>query len=402
MNRCLIALGILGVILGPAGTPGLCQETRADVIASQQQDKAQALKPYVPAAAEEIFERIERGDWFFGPNPKGFYPYFDSVYPGGGFALGLGYRKYFGYDSHVDLRGLYAISNSKRIEVAVSSPRHAGGRLDLGARAGWLDATRVPYYGLGPDSDRDDRANARLNEAYANVTARYRPRRWLIFSGSTGYREFTEKEGAGREPSIERVFTPATAPRLGTEPAYLHSQASAAVLWLRSPGYSRSGGLYRFTYEDFHLVRGGSGRFGLTRGEIVQHIPILRETWVVSLRARGESVVGDVDRAAYFTLPALGSAETLRGFEIGRFRDRHSLLFTGEWRWMPNRSAMDMALFVDAGKVASRRTDLTLSGLETDIGLGVRFHGRSVTAVRLEVARSHEGWRAVVATSAPF
>jgi hypothetical protein len=32
----------------------------------------------------------------------------------------------------------------------------------------------------------------------------------------------------------------------------------------------------------------------------------------------------------------------------------------------------------------------------------VRFHGRSVTAVRLEVARSHEGWRAVVATSAPF
>jgi hemolysin activation/secretion protein len=112
--------------------------------------------------------------------------------------------------------------------------------------------------------------------------------------------------------------------------------------------------------------------------------------------------VGDVDLAPYFLLPSLGSGETLRGFDVGRFRDRHSLLLTGEWRWMPNRSALDMALFVDAGKVAPRRSDLTLSGLKTDVGLGVRFHGATITAVRLEVARSREGWRAVVATSAPF
>lgn len=402
MTRSVLALWALGIALGPGASTATGQATRAEVIAAQQQDKAAALEPYVPSKAEEILAAIEDGQWFVGPNPKGFYPYVDSVYPGGGFALGAGYRKYFGYDSHLDARGLYAVSNSKRFELAWSSPRHAGGRLDWRAQAGWLDATRVPFYGIGAAASRADQANARLNETYAQATARFRPRRWLHLAGEAGYRGFTEKPGTGRLRSVEEVFTPAAAPGLGRDPAYVHTGASAALLWLRSPGYSRTGGLYRFTYQDYQVVRGGSGRFALTRGEIVQHLPLLRETWVISLRARGESVAGDADRAPYFLLPSLGSGETLRGYAVGRFRDRHSLLFTGEWRWMPNRSAVDMALFLDAGKVAARRSDLTLSGLRTDVGLGVRFHGFTTTAVRLEVARSREGWRAIVATSAPF
>ena len=59
---------------------------------------------------------------------------------------------------------------------------------------------------------------------------------------------------------------------------------------------------------------------------------------------------------------------------------------SGEFRWIPSRLGMDMAIFYDAGKVASRREDLNFVGLEHDWGVGVRLHGPAQTPLRIEVA----------------
>ena len=101
-------------------------------------------------------------------------------------------------------------------------------------------------------------------------------------------------------------------------------------------------------------------------------------------------------------MPTLGSATTLRGYADGRFRDRHALLLSGEWRWFPNRLGLDMALFVDAGKVAPTRAGLTLDKLKTDYGIGIRFHSTTATVLRLDLARGQEGWRVVFASTSPF
>jgi outer membrane translocation and assembly module TamA len=61
-----------------------------------------------------------------------------------------------------------------------------------------------------------------------------------------------------------------------------------------------------------------------------------------------------------------------------------------------------MALFFDAGTVAPRFKDLSADDLRYDYGIGVRFHGPAVTALRLDLARSDEGWKLVIAASAPF
>jgi outer membrane translocation and assembly module TamA len=63
---------------------------------------------------------------------------------------------------------------------------------------------------------------------------------------------------------------------------------------------------------------------------------------------------------------------------------------------------MDMALFYDAGKVASRREDLDFDNIQKDWGLGVRFHLPAYTFLRLEAARGSEGWHFVFASSAAF
>jgi outer membrane translocation and assembly module TamA len=92
-------------------------------------------------------------------------------------------------------------------------------------------------------------------------------------------------------------------------------------------------------------------------------------------------------------MPQLGGTD-LRGFSNYRFRDRHSIWFTGEYRWYV-QEFVDMAVFYDAGKVAPERSQLDFDDLKTSIGAGIRFHGPRTTAVRFEVARSAEGWRLI-------
>ena len=74
-------------------------------------------------------------------------------------------------------------------------------------------------------------------------------------------------------------------------------------------------------------------------------------------------------------MPSLGGGSVLRGYSTGRFRDRHALITTAEWRWFPNRTAFDVAFFFDAGTVAARRADLLSERMQTDWGIGGRFHG---------------------------
>ncbi len=297
----------------------------------------------------------------------------------------------------------YSVANYKQVQLAASTPNHARHRLDLAGLIAWLDAPRVPFYGLGNDSTPDGRTHFRVSLARTEGSAVLHLVDWLRLRLDGGLDNYTQRPGQGGAPSIEEVYSPAEAPLLGSDDLlYLRGEGSAVVQWLQSPGYSRTGGLYRFAYEEFNPLKGTGGTFGFARTEVVQHLPILRDTWVVSLRARTESIVRKSDVVPYFLMPYLGSGDTLRGYSTGRFRDRHTLLLSSELRWFPNRRWLDMALFFDAGKVAPQRSLLTLDDMKTDYGIGVRFHTPATTALRLDVAKGREGWRLVVATSPSF
>jgi hemolysin activation/secretion protein len=110
----------------------------------------------------------------------------------------------------------------------------------------------------------------------------------------------------------------------------------------------------------------------------------------------------DDDIVPFFLLPSLGSGSTLRAYTSWRFRDRHSLLLSGEFRWIPNRPGLDMAIFYDAGKVTPEWKDLSLDHLKSNVGIGVRFHTLVATPLRIELARGSEGFNLVFAGSAAF
>ena len=103
-------------------------------------------------------------------------------------------------------------------------------------------------------------------------------------------------------------------------------------------------------------------------------MPLLRENSVIALRALA-STTNTAHGRERAVLPAagLGGSHTLRGYPSWRFRDRNRLLLTAEYRWTAGHF-VDMALFVDAGKVAPRLADLDLRDFKKTYGLGLSFH----------------------------
>jgi outer membrane translocation and assembly module TamA len=61
-----------------------------------------------------------------------------------------------------------------------------------------------------------------------------------------------------------------------------------------------------------------------------------------------------------------------------------------------------MALFMDAGKVTSRFTDLGWSNLKTSYGIGASIHTPLATILRMEYARSREGSGLILSFSPSF
>ncbi|HEY7500494.1 MAG TPA: hypothetical protein VH740_18375 [Vicinamibacterales bacterium] len=374
------------------------QETRAEEIARQQQEKAAKSAPYEPSGVEKLMTQIERS---YTSPPSGFFPVFGSVYPGGGLALGAGYRHFYSREAVWEIKGMYSIKSYKLFEVGTRTPWNGGGKWTAGIRGGYRDATQIGFYGIGPDSSRGDRANFRIKQGYGAGTLALRPTWFTRLEGEVAYEDYKTEEGLGRAPSIETRFNSLTAPGLFSNPKYIHSQGTAAIDWRVSPGYSRTGGYYGVTLHDF-ADRDKTYSFRRVDGEVIQHLPMLRENWVLSVRGRVQSTLNDDDSVPYFLLPYLGSGSTLRGFPTGRFRDRHALLTGAEFRWIPSRLALDMAFFYDAGKVASRRSALDFNDFKTDWGVGVRFHGPAATPLRLEAAKGIEGWRIVIASGPAF
>jgi hypothetical protein len=391
-------IGCVAALACALAGPVQAQDTRAEVIAREQAEKAKRLKPYEPSTAEKLVTRVTSG---LIQLPGGLYPAMGSVYSGGGFAIGPGFRHFVSDNAYVDAKGLYSVRQYKLVDGAVVVPDLADGKLTLRGGGGWLDATQIGYYGIGMTTSLDDRTNYRMKEGYASARAEVRPVRPLFFGGEVSYLDFTLARGKGNRPSIEQRFTPAAAPGLGASPTYTRFSGVAGIDWRPAAGYARRGGLYEAGY---HAWRDRDSTFSFNRADadIVQHLPFFRENWVLSLHGRVQTTVGDDDVVPYFLLPQLGSGSTLRGYSTGRFRGRHSMLLQAEWRWIPNRSGLDAAIFYDAGKVTERREDLDFQGLKSNFGIGIRIHAPRATLLRIDVARGNEGFHFVFATGAAF
>lgn len=115
---------------------------------------------------------------------------------------------------------------------------------------------------------------------------------------------------------------------------------------------------------------------------------------MIALRAYGVASDSDAGQAVpFFLQPTLGGSRTLRGFREFRFRDVNAALLTAEYRWEA-WIGLDMALFVDFGKVFADHADVgDLDDYRTTYGIGFRFNTAEGVFFRVDVAKSSEGFK---------
>ena len=392
---------VVGLAAGST-TAVLAQETaqtRSAVIVQEQAEKAKILRPHQLNKGERLMNKAED---ILVNGGLHWHPFMENSYSGGGFALGAGYMHHVSSYNLVDVRGSYSIRGYKRAEAEFIAPRMFNRRATLSVLGGWRDATQVGFYGIGMDTSVDDRTNYAFEEPYGSALFTIWPaRKLLVLSAGVEVSRWSLKPGQGLSPSTDTVYSSTTLPGVDSQTKYLHSQGSVGLDWRTSPGYSRRGGYYGVTLHDY---KDNDEVFGFQQAdyEVIQHFPILREAWVISLRGRAQTAFAkDGQKIPFFMLPSLGGGSTLRGYTSWRFRDNNSLLFQAEWRIMANRF-LESAVFYDTGKVTSSTSDFDSKGLKSDFGFGVRFHGPFATPLRIDLAKSTEGLALVFSSSAPF
>lgn len=365
--------------------------SRAEEQTQQQAQKAQTLSAYRAPWIERQLLAIEQAGGF--GVARGLFVTFGDIKRGSGFALGPAYGRTFGSGAVVVAKAAYATSNAKLAQLVVQSPALAAGRLVFKSRARWQDAPAVRVFARGMDSPKTKTEYAETKTELSGE-GRFAPVRVLRFGAGLGLERFVTGPSPKADPAHADIFN--DLPGVGVDPRYVHGQAYAAIDSRDGEGYSRHGSLLRATFHEYRQQNSGPYSFERLDGAAEQYVPVLHGNWVLFLSLRASTTTTSAGHdVPFFLMPDLGGHD-LRGYSNYRFRDRHSILVTAEYRWYA-QEYLDGAIFYDAGKTVPTRGALDFSGFKSSVGAGVRLHGPQTTAIRLEVARSREGMRLLLA-----
>lgn len=387
---CAVALMCLVVDREPA----MAQATRAEEAQKLREAKQASKRPYKRKAIEAALFKIEDSlliERWLNP-PRGFHLRLGGVGEGSGLGFGPGYR-YIGDSFEVRAS---AAGSLKKYFIAEGAVRFPGTRQDslFSVRDGAFvevyarrrDFPQEDFFGLGPDSLKDNRSDYAIRDTYARVTPGYRIGRKVGMGVNVGYLD--PETGPGTDslfPDSTDVFAPGTVPGLNEPlPTFTVVEPYIEITTIDRQYNEMTGGKYRFSfskYDDRDLDRYSFRRWDL---DLRQYFGFFESSRTFALRAYASSAeADDGHQVPFFLQPTLGGAQTLRGFRTFRFRDESALLLQAEYRWRINELIAG-ALFYDAGAVARRLGDL--GKLERDYGIGMRVGGRNGVSFRADLA----------------
>jgi Omp85 superfamily domain len=394
----LIRLCLALVLAAGTPIPAVAQAdapaTRAEALRQEREKKQQALRPNLPDTLQRGMGYVEDRALFLIAR-DGFHPKLGSLTTGSGFAYGIGFRDrdLFRKRARLELFTAASVKKYWAIEARLTAPDRPDSRL-VGDVVGSLrEYPEEEYFGLGPDSQRDDRTSFLLRTAQFAARGGLRLVPNLTVGGGLGF--VAPHTGAGKNsdvPTTDELFDASTAPGLGVDTDFLRSSAFV-VMDYREPLNARRGGWYRFEVARHSDRNDGSWSFTRTDLDLRQFIGMLADRRVLALRGLVSSTwaADDSNGVPFFLMPSLGGNDSLRGFRSYRFRGPHALLLQAEYRW-EIWSGLDGAFFYDAGKVALQRSELGLKNLEDDYGLGFRFNTDNGVILRVDAAfGSREG-----------
>jgi hypothetical protein len=372
--------------------------------AAPQQSDGVLLEPAFIGRAVDFATRV-MGD---GDEVKnGLYPELSNMITGAGWiSLGPGYRHWLAGDqAFVDASTAVSWRSYKMAQGRFELPQLARSHLAAGLQGRWQDLTQITYFGEGPQAPESARSEYRLKSTNVVGYVTIRPIERLAINYRVGWLDRPELLApAGRfqrgNPPTQEVFPDDPTFALPEQPNYGYVERSLAYDTRDHRSHPTSGGIYRTAWTSYTDRTADTFSFERYEVEAAHFVPAAGSRVVLALRGwLVASDTADGKLVPFYLLPSLGGHNTLRAYTDYRFHDRNLLVVNVESR-LALLTHVDAALFVDAGNVAARVSDLDLG--KQAYGLGLRLHSRQTTFARFDIAHGGEGWRFLFRLSDPL
>jgi hypothetical protein len=429
-----LAAGAALIAAGLLCAPSLAAEeqppSRVERLRQERQRRLKRIRPNRQGLLERQLVALEKADRpsIFDINFKGLYPSIASISSGSRLAPGVRFWQPEIGGSPISLHAsaAHSFAGYELYDLQLGLIPHRPGKLpprstkgddvyELGSRRAsasgpilyaslrYRHNPRERYFGLGPDSRAEDLTSFLLQDASYEMVAGWQLNRHVMAAVRGGYLQAFVGPGTdGVVPTTQSVFDEARAPGLLRQPDFVRGTAQVLLDYRDQPFNPHGGGMLALSLA--RVDDRGGDEFEFTRFALDArgYLPLGSPQRVLALRAYTSlDDPADGGRVPFYMQEALGTSHLLRGFPTFRYRGPRLLALQAEYRWeaIP---ALELALFVDSGKVFEDMADLDLGGLETSYGAGLRLKSPTATLVRLDVAKSPEDTRIHLRFGAAF
>lgn len=371
--------------------------SRVAEIEADRDKKAASLAPDEVSKAESVLRDIKDKKLIerFQAGINGVRVKLGGLATGGGFALGPEYLREDLADGKLMLRGssVFSFRGYQKYDLELNAPATKSRPIFFQGYAVRHWYPSLQYYGSGSNSAKTGRSNYLYEDMAIDGSVGWQARKNMRVVGSGGY--LLVNTGPGHDDkfaSTDQTFNERATPGLDVQPSF--ARVGGYFEW---DGTDNRQGPRKGTYLLSGYNRYGdqqAGRYTHQRAdvEIQQYIPFFNQRRVIAIRGKGNFTFTDDGRfVPFYMQPVLGGSDDLRGFRQFRFHGNNLMVWNAEYRWEVF-SALDMAVFFDAGKVADRKSQINFHDLEASTGFGLRWNVRNATFLRLDVGFSHEGF----------
>jgi hypothetical protein len=403
-KRCALIAGLLlaGVVSSSAQQQATeAPTTREEAIATERADKVAELWPERQSPMVDTVNRlVERGfseGLDSGQGANGPPIVLGGMRPGQGFTAGAGYRRSdlwaerLGYRATArgTLQGAYLFDFNLDFQGLRTE------RFSVRWYSKYESSPDIDFYGLGDSSPKENHTSFAYDDLTSDVDASYQAFRHMRLGFTGGYLRADTARGHDDFPPIDEVFPPEEIPGFQEDTKFTRIGAFIDFDFRDSKTGPRSGGVYGMRYREYWDIDRKTFAFRQTEYEFQQYIPYYNKGRVIAIRSAIVLTFPKEDnQVPVYLQPVLGGNDDLRGFGGYRFRDNHSVYLGVEHRWHAS-SNLDVAAFVDAGKVVPLKRDVDPSRLNYSGGIGFRVRVRSAIVSRTDFAVSREGFRLV-------
>jgi hypothetical protein len=300
----------------------------------------------------------------------GLRPRFGSFGRRSGIAAGLRVDRW----SPFFVETAYSIRQSQRHQVGLDFDRP---RYRLLGSYTFQRNTEPHFWGIGPGTRDEDRADYLWDQQLASLTGITRAKPWTLVGG-LAYQDNRIGRGFDDERT-DLQDTPGSDLLFGVNERTKYFVYSLGATFDKTdhPGFQRRGYVLELAASVFRGRDGTDSDFHRIRGAVTGFIPA-NPRQALAVRGIAEINRGDGGRGVPFThLASLGHEIGGRAYSHGRFRDLTMAAIMAEWRYevwreLHERGRVESFLLLDSGAVEDRLLDIDFDDLRWSYGFGMR------------------------------